>query len=218
MSGSQSASSQPGLTRRMARVIGTGVVAGVLGYFAGKALYGVFPDLGAGLPEPRWSDVAAVILGAAMIVVAIGTALAALRPGTLGRILKLDGPAGASEIRDTRIQAAVLVLSGALMILPPALAATALPATASLSAIIVLVIAQAGLNLKLYRSVDELYRRIVMEAGALTFWIASTVLFACAVVERLGVAPPLTGWDVYVVLMGVYLVVSMVVTVRRGLA
>jgi hypothetical protein len=217
MSASPSTSS-PAWLARIARLVGLSVVAGVLGYFAGQALYDVFPNLGAGLPEPRWSDVAAAVLAVAMIAVSLGTALATLRPAMLGRILKLDGPAGAGEIRDTRVQAAVTALSGLLMVLPPAFAATAAPATLSIAAILVLAILHIGLNLKLYRSIDELYRRIVMEAGALTFWAASMVLFACAAAERLGVAPPLTGWDVYVVLMGVYLVVSMVVTVRRGLA
>lgn len=218
MSGSHPASWPAQAVRQTIRLLAIGAVAGVLGYFAGQALYGWFPDLGAGLPEPRWSDVAAAILAVAMIAVALGTALATLRPAILGRILKLDGPAGAGELRDARIQAAVVALSGVLMILPPVLAATAALATFSVAAILLLMILHTVLNLKLYRSIDELYRRIVMEAGALTFWIGSTVLFAGAVAERLGVAPALTGWDVYVVLMGVYLVVSMIVTVRRGLA
>ena len=147
-----------------------------------------------------------------------GTAIPSFYRRSLGRVLKLEGPAGDDEVRDARRQSAVLGLSGIIMILPMILSGLALPVTASLAGIGLLLVLHTALNLRLYRSVDELFRRVVVEAGALTFWLGQGLLFIWAAAERLAVAPPLTAWDIYVVLMSVYLIVSMVVTFRRGLA
>ncbi|GAD58089.1 hypothetical protein [Brevundimonas abyssalis] len=52
---------------------------------------------------------------------------------------------------------------------------------------------------------------------SLAFWIGQAALFGWAVAERLGVAPTLTAWDILVVVMGLYLVCSATVGLRRGL-
>lgn len=215
---SPSRAAPPDWSRALAKAVAIGVVFGALGYGVGQLLFRWFPGLDLPLDQVRWADVAAVVLALALIVAAVGTAAAALRPVTLGRILKLDGPAGSGEIRDARLQAAVLGLSGVLMALPPLVMAMGLAVWPAVAAVAVLLVAHTVLNLRLYRSVDELFRRTVMETGALTFWVGQGVLFLWAAAERLALTPPLTAWDVYVVLMGVYLVASMVVTVRRGLA
>jgi hypothetical protein len=92
------------------------------------------------------------------------------------------------------------------------------PVALSLAAVAALLILHTVMNFHLYRTVDELFRRVVVEAGAATFWLGQGLLFLWAAAERLSAVPPVTAWDAYVVLMGVYLVVSMIVTMRRGLA
>jgi hypothetical protein len=44
------------------------------------------------------------------------------------------------------------------------------------------------------------------------------VLFLWAAAERLGAAPAITAWDIYAVLMTLYLAASLWISVRRGLA
>lgn len=215
---SLSRAAPPDWSRALAKFAAIGVVFGVLGYGVGRLLAGAFPDLDLPLDQVRWADLVAGLLALALVGASLGVFIAALRPAALGRMLKLDGPAGPGEIRDARLQAAVLLLSGVLMALPPLVMTAGLPVWPAVAAVAVLLVAHTVLNLRLYRSVDELFRRTVMEAGALTFWVGQGVLFLWAAAERLALTPPLTAWDVYVVLMGVYLVVSMIVTVRRGLA
>lgn len=209
--------SWPDWARHVAKLAALGVVFGVAGYAIGHYIAELFPELGP-LPDFRWADVAAVILAFALIVAAVGTALVAFNRQALGRILKLEGPAGAGEVRDARLQAAVLVLSGVALALPPVLSGLGVGSTIAFGAVVVLLVVHTLLNLRLYRTVDELFRRTVVEAGALTFWAGQGVLFLWAAAERLALAPPLTAWDIFVVLMGVYLPVSAIVTIRRGLA
>ncbi|RZJ04328.1 MAG: hypothetical protein EON89_08230 [Brevundimonas sp.] len=203
--------------RTTVKLAGIGAVFGVGGYLFGKLLADLYPDLGAGL-DVRWADAAAFALAAVMLVASVVTVAISTRPAALGRLLKLEGPAGPVEAREARLQAAILALSGAVLALPPlfiALGVSPLPAFAGVAALLVL---HTALNLRLYRSADELFRRVVIDAGAATFWVGQGLLFLWAAAERLALAPPVTAWDVYVVLMAVYLVASMTVTIRRGLA
>lgn len=57
-----------------------------------------------------------------------------------------------------------------------------------------------------------------MEAAAATFFLGQGLLFLWAAAERLGVVAPLTAWDIYAVLMTLYLVALAVASARRGLA
>ncbi|MFN3560134.1 MAG: hypothetical protein ACK4UQ_12740 [Brevundimonas sp.] len=213
-----SASLKPSWPRRIGAGVLSGAIFGIIGYAVGKVAAEAFPGFtpdGIGL---RWADVIAAALAALLLVAGIGTALSSLNRKGLGQMLKLEGPAGDSEVRDARIQSAVLGLSGVIMALPMALSGLAVPPFIALGAVVLLLVVHTALNLQLFRSVDELFRRTVVEAGAATFWLGQGLLFLWAAAERLAAAPPITAWDVYVVLMGVYLMVSMVVTIRRGLA
>lgn len=217
MSG-HSPASMPEWARHLGKALLAGVVFGVVGYGVGHYAADAFPGLGPDLSGLRWADVAAGFLGVVLLVACLGTGITSLNRARLGRLLKLEGPAGDDEVREVRAQAAILGLSAVIMVLPMILSGLGLPVTASLVVVGLLLAAHTVLNLRLYRSVDELFRRVVIEAGALTFWLGQGLLFVWAAAERLAVAPPITAWDIYVVLMGVYLVVSTVVTIRRGLA
>ncbi len=74
------------------------------------------------------------------------------------------------------------------------------------------------MNVRVYRQADELLRRAVMEAAAVTFFLGQLVLFMWAAAERLGAAPTITAWDIYAVLMTLYLGASIWISARRGLA
>ena len=210
--------SMPEWARQLIRGLLAGIVFGLVGYGVGHYAADLFPNLSLDLPDLRWADIAAGAVAAVLLFACLGAAVTSLDRRALGRMLKLEGPAGGDEVRDARIQAAVLGLSGVIMVLPMILSGLGMPVTASLAAVGLLLVLHTLLNVRLFRSGDELFRRVVVEAGALTFWLGQGLLFIWAAAERLAAAPPITAWDIYVVLMGVYLVVSMVVTIRRGLA
>lgn len=210
--------STPEWARQLSKAVLAGAVCGVIGYGVGHVAAGFFPGIDPDLSGLRWADVAAVTVAALLLVASLGTAITSFDRRSLGRVLRLEGPAGDVEVRDTRLQSIIMGLSGVIMLLPLVLSAVGVPVTASLAGIGLLLVLHTALNVRLYRRVDELFRRVVIEAGAFTFWLGQGLLFLWAAAERLSAAPPLTAWDIYVVLMGVYLVVSMVVTFRRGLA
>ena len=74
------------------------------------------------------------------------------------------------------------------------------------------------MNVRIYRQADELLRRAVIEAAAVTFFAGQLVLFLWAAAERLGAAPAITAWDIYAVLIALYLGCSVWISVRCGLA
>ncbi len=210
-------SSWPAWARETTRLVLIGAVMGVVGYLFGKWLAEAYPDLGP-LTLPRWADLLAFFLAFILVFASVWTAAISLNARALGKVLKLEGPAGPTETRDSRIQAAVLGLSGVIMALPPILMAIGADPLFAIGLLLVLLALHTALNIRVYRSADEFLRRTVMEAGVVTFWAGQGVLFLWAAAERLSLAPALTAWDIYVVMMGAYLVGSMIVTVRRGLA
>ncbi len=211
--------STPEWARQLTKAVLGGAVFGVVGYCVGKLAADLFPGFSPDLSGLRWADVVAGGVAAVLLVACLGTAITSFDRRALGRVLRLEGPAGDDEVVNVRLQSLILGLSGVTMILPMVLSGfIGLPVTASLAGVGLLMAVHTALNLRLFRSVDELFRRVVIEAGALTFWFGQGLLFLWAAAERLGVAPPLTAWDIYVVLISVYLIVSMVVTIRRGLA
>jgi hypothetical protein len=60
-------------------------------------------------------------------------------------------------------------------------------------------------------------RQMVAEAGAVCFWVRQGALFLWAAAEKLELVPALSAWDMMTILMGFYLVISSVISVRRGL-
>lgn len=208
-----------GWARSGAVMLVAGAACGVAGYGVGHLIADRFPNAG-DLPfaQFRWSDILAVLLAFGLLVATIATLVMTLNPRRLGRMLKLEGAATASEISQVRWQGAVMALSSLIMILPPIFGALNLDALMALGLVALLLAVHTVLNLKVYRGADELLRKVVMEASVLTFWIGQMALFAWAAAERIAGAPPVTAWDVYVVLMTLYLFASAIVTARRGLA
>lgn len=212
--------SWPEWVRSLSKVFLTGFAFGVVGYGVGYLLAKfVFPDAGP-LPEVnlRWSDAVAAVAAVFLVICAAAVLAVSLDRARLGRMYKLEGPASAEETAQARLQSVVMGLSGVILLLPVIFELAGLTPVAALMIVVLLLALHTVLNVKVYRQIDELWRRAVMEAGTITFFLGQLALFLWAAAERLGVAPPITAWDVYAVLMALYLCISVIVTTRRGLA
>lgn len=151
-----------------------------------------------------WEDELAVVMAAAMLGIAAITAfIVARRPA--------DVPRGCGIL-----QVIVMLLAAALFLLPVFGAAWASPEVV-FGAVIVLVAAQSAANLMLWRTADEMLRRVMLETSALAFWSLQLSLFIYAAAERLGLVGTVTGWGLMGILMGVYFIASVVAAARRGL-
>lgn len=205
-------------TRGLIRFALTLLVFGVAGYGVGYLAADVIAPEQFAAIGLTWIDAFALLL-ALMMLVTSATAIWAARNGhALSRLLNTEDAAGPAEIADARLQGIILILSAVLMTLPPVMAATGLEPLIGLVAIGVLLVVHCILNWRLFRRCDELLRRTMVETCAATFAIGQLALFGWAAAGRLGPAPPIDAWDVYVVLMGLYLTTAMIVTTRRGLA
>lgn len=209
---------RPSRARALIRFALTLLVFGVAGYGVGYlAADVVAPDQLPAL-DLGWIDAVALMLALMLAVASVAVIWAARNGRALSRMLKTEEPAGRAEIADARLQGIILILSAVLMSLPPVIAATGVEPLLGLAAIGVLLVAHCILNWRLFRRCDELLRRTMLESCAATFAIGQLALFGWAAAGRLGLAPPIDAWDVYVVLMGLYLLTAVIVTTRRGLA
>ena len=80
-----------------------------------------------------------------------------------------------------------------------------------------LLAVQNWLNIKVVRDSDELSRASVAEASAVSFWLLQGGLFGWAALVKLGLVQAVSMWTMVIIVMAVYLVVSIVSGVRRGL-
>lgn len=151
-----------------------------------------------------WPDeLAGLIALMCLAMAAVSTFVAWRRPGSL-------------PLKVGRLQSASLALAGALLLLPM-LAPSEWPRAGVLAALVALGAVQLAANLRLWRTGDELFRRVILETGAVCFWLLQLALFAYAAAERLGLVGTVSAWGLMGVLMAVYLVASGVVAYRRGL-
>ncbi|MGZ3299289.1 MAG: hypothetical protein ACXU8U_02855 [Asticcacaulis sp.] len=164
--------------------------------------------LRAGHGHGHWSD--AVSVAIAMTLLGFGCLLLATS--------YFDGRAGAPKLRrQSRMQALTLVLAGVMLAVPPLAGVhEGMGGWAVFIAIATLFAAQSAINLALWRTADEFYRRAMKDASATSFWLLQGALFLWAVAERLGLAPTLSAWDLISILMAVYLGLSAVVARRLG--
>ena len=151
-----------------------------------------------------WEDELAVVMAAAMIGIAAITAfIVARRPADVSRGCGI-------------LQVAVMLLAAAMFLLPvfgPAWAS----AEMVFAAVLLLVAVQSAANLMLWRTADEMLRRVMLETSALAFWSLQLGLFIYAAAERLGLVGTVTAWGLMGILMGVYFIASALAAARRGL-
>ena len=151
-----------------------------------------------------WEDELAVVMSVAMIGAGLITAfIVARRPA--------DVPRGCGVL-----QAVVMLLAGAMFLLPVFGGALATPEVV-FAAVVLLLVCQSAANLMLWRAADEMLRRVMLETSALAFWALQLALFVYASAERLGMVGTITGWGLMGILMGVYFIASIVASARRGL-
>jgi hypothetical protein len=170
-----------------------------------------------------WSDIGAVgiavcLIGAAVMIIAVS-----LNARAAGRMVDPDGdrPATPAQKSFYRQQAMAMFLAGAMLATPVAAIAAWGPLSTTLASIVMLGIIAAFLlqtfyNLTVWRRGDELMRQLMSESGAVCFWVLQGLLFLWACAEKLDLAPHLSAWDLMTILMGFYLVISSVMSVRRG--
>jgi len=125
-------------------------------------------------------------------------------------------PATNSEVRTFRLQAGVLALAGALLLVPilslGPLASHRNYAAPAYAGVLLLFGLQTAMNIMLWRSSDEFVRRMVLEVCAITFAIGQGVIFLWAAAERMGLLRALTGWQAINLLMTCYIAVGFCVS------
>ena len=215
----KSPSLSPASWPRWVRAFAFGALFGVIGYGVGAWLAKVAPG-GFGLTDKalRWSDVLAMLVGSALVLLSLWTLCVSPDAKRLGRMYNLEGAASPDEAALARFQAVVIGFSGLILTLPIGFSLMGVSPGLGFGAIGLLVLLHTVMNVRAYRQADELVRRAVMETAAVTFFFGQLILFLWAAAERLGAAPTITAWDIYAVLMTLYLGASIWISARRGLA
>lgn len=210
---------RPTYRKRVFNTLAAGFVFGIVGYGVGAWLAKAFPG-GPSLEElgTGWSDILAALVAFALVIGAVAVLFVSLDRSRLSRMYGLDEPASDIEVAQARLQSLVIGLSGVLMVAPMAITLADVAPAIGLGAIVLLLILHTVLNVRAYRQMDELFKRTVHETVFATFFLGQGLLFLWAVAERLWAAPSLSSWDVYVLLMTLYLAASTIITIRRGLA
>lgn len=189
------APAKPSLLGKLALMAGLAAAGGATGYVLAEYLA---PGL------DHWSDEVALILSALLIASGVGTVGVLLtRPAHV--------PRGCGVL-----QAVVLFLAG-LILLTILYGERWLSPGAVFGLVAALLAGQSLANLMLWRAADEMLRRVMVETSALAFWALQLGLCLYAAAERLGLTPPVNGWSMLGVTLGVYLVASIVASWRRGL-
>ena len=218
-------SKSPKLSPRMRSSLILVIVALPVGYFVGKALARLERQGGWSIRDLGWSDVLIGLLALVLLATgAITLAISASRR-TLGWRIDPEGgrPATLVQSRFYAQQGLVLMLSGVMLAAPVVSGVLFQPvptmlAAAVMTGIIALFLLQTASNLALWFNGDELMRKAIAETAPLSFVILQGALFLWAAGEKLGLLTPLSLWDAVGVMMAAYLVVSSIVTWRRGLA
>lgn len=171
-----------------------------------------------------WSDGLALVIALCLIVSALIVGFATLNRRAATQVMDRtsDRPATAAQLGYYRQQAITSLLAGLMLATPVVVTALFQPLPVPVAMIIMTVIGAAFLvqtvsNLMVWRQADELVRSMIGETAAICFWVLQGPLFLWAAAEKLDLAPALTAWDLITLLMGFYLLVSALISLRRGL-
>jgi hypothetical protein len=206
-----------GTRRRLVRAAVGGVVGLALGFVAGQI--GLFDWLKT-LPG---EDVASVLVAGILFLLGL-FALVAASSRTLYRRMAENyqegDPLDAGVLRYLRMSGVTLLIASALL-LAPSLAVqyglvgdAALPVALGIAALLAF---QVWLNARVLRDSDELSRAAMKEASVTSFWLLQLGLFGWAVLAKLGLAADVSLWTLMTISTVIYLVVSIVAAIRRGM-
>jgi hypothetical protein len=196
-------------------------IGAVSGYMLGRALKKAAP----GDALLSWTAAEGISLLIAALLVVSGAVVAfAATSNRRWNVIVEHQPADEAVDPAARTgglrQAVVCMLAGGMMILPPVAAHAGLGIETRIAiagGIAMLLAIQTWLNLKLWREGDELTRAVIAQTGALCFWSLQLALFGWAALAKLDLVVDVDSWTMFTVLMGAYLVASMVIAQRRGL-
>lgn len=210
------------LLQRFAMSIAIFVPIGAMsGYYVGRTLRAAEPG---GIPF-TWTlgELFSLVIALMLIFSGAVVAVAATSDRRWNRMVErqaadepVDPAARTSGVR----QAWVCVLAGGLMLAPPIAAHIPLGVEARVGiavAIGLLMVVETWINLKLWRDGDELTRAVIAQTGALCFWTLQLALFGWAALAKLDLVPDIDSWSMFTLVMGVYLIVSVMIAQRRGL-
>ncbi|MBA3879835.1 MAG: hypothetical protein C0500_08985 [Sphingobium sp.] len=196
-------------------------IGAVTGYLLGRALKKAAP--GETLTSLTLADGFSLLIAVLLIVSGAVVAFAATSNRRWNSIVEhqpADEPVDPAARTAGLRQSLVCILAGGMMMLPPiaAQAGLSVEARGAIAAAIGLLLAfQTWLNLKLWGEGDELQRAVIAQTGALCFWTLQLALFGWAALARLDLVAEVDSWTMFTLLMGVYLIVSLTISQRRGL-
>jgi hypothetical protein len=207
----------PRLRRRLVHAAYGAVVGFAIALAAGRS------GLIAWLAEMPVADMASTTL--AVLLLSLGLfALIAASSRTLYRRMAENyqegDPLDAGVLRYLRMNGVALLLGAALLLAPPLAVRfgftgdAAIPVAAGIAALLAL---QTWLSARIRRGSDELNRAALAEASITSFWLLQFGLFGWAALARLGLVASVSLWTLMTISGAVYLVVSIVVALRRGM-
>lgn len=168
-------------------------------------------------------EIASTLIAFVMILLAAFALVAAASPGVYRRIAanyREGDPVDGEVLRTLRLNALMMGLSGALLLVPPfavRFGADESAATAVAVAMALVLMALCWLGWREYAKNDELTRAVSAEANVASFMILTVALFGWASLVKLGLVPEISSWTLMTITVAVHLTVQMAVAMRRGM-
>lgn len=168
-------------------------------------------------------DIASVVLATMLVLLAIFAAVVSSSKGAYTRIAdnyREGDPVDADVLSNLRLSVGIMLIAAVLLIAPTVAVRMGAGESASMlvaGAMGVLVLAQGWLNWRAMRHSDELTRAANAEGSVVSFWVTQIGLYFWAALAKLGLVGNVSLWTLMLVFMGVYLVISIGVSMRRGL-
>jgi hypothetical protein len=149
----------------------------------------------------RWSDGIAISVALICFIAATRLMSESFDPNKLGARLEVEGASTPKEVNGARIQAILLVALGIAIVWPAIATMQGWPAPVWAYAVTaVFIVIRVAYTLIMWRKLDEFARQRTKNVTWWTYFISQTGLIAYAGAERLGLAPPVTAWDIMVLI------------------
>jgi hypothetical protein len=218
MSAAETIHSSNPFTPKVLLRMGIGAIAGAaVGYLGVELLM----HLHISPRQVGWSDAIALWISIVFIALGLVVGLVSTNRSRLAKELEPEAtvPASAGEVHITRLQAAVLAIAGVLMGTPvfaqPYIAQHPGGNYVVFVSILVVFALQTWLNIRIWVASDEFLRKTILQVTALTFTIGQGLFFLAAAAEHLHLIAPISSWNVYSLLMLLYLLVTFYIGLRN---